>query len=274
MKFLSDALVSKLGVDGIIGLDFLLKHRGIVNVPDKTLNLSEETLPSFIQGRLGCYRVSVSERIEIPPRPEVICNGIVDVDQNGEIGYFDAIVEPSEKIFNKRITTVARTLVKFADQVPIRLMNVTNEVRQIYKHTVVGQLSPVEITVDQDAHANHKTEPKLPATVQKLYNETTGNLDTNQSQTIYQLLNIMYRRWNDGLRTKRQAIIPWSEGRNVLMMCHDSKISCHLGIKKTLARVRQSFYRPGLDVHQYVLGCDFCMRRKKPRKAKKNAIAD
>ena len=45
----------------------------------------------------------------------------------------------------------------------------------------------------------------------------------------------------------------------------------HLGIKKTLSKIRQSYYWPGLqnDVKAYVGGCDICARRKEPLKTKR-----
>lgn len=49
-------------------------------------------------------------------------------------------------------------------------------------------------------------------------------------------------------------------------MCHDNKTSGHLGVTKTLAKIRQRYYCPGLqrDVHQYIAGCDTCTKRKNP----------
>lgn len=70
--------------------------------------------------------------------------------------------------------------------------------------------------------------------------------------------------WNDGNRTVHQAIVPWSERRNVLQMYHEAKVSGHLGIKKTLSKTRQTLYWPGLqrDVRQYVMVCHYFMERK------------
>lgn len=47
-------------------------------------------------------------------------------------------------------------------------------------------------------------------------------------------------------------------------MCHDCRTAGHLGIHKTLGRIRQSYYWPGLqrDVHSYISGCEVCTRRK------------
>lgn len=64
-----------------------------------------------------------------------------------------------------------------------------------------------------------------------------------------------------------QQVIPLPGRRSILRYCHDERTSGHLGVHKTLARVRQRYYWPGLqqDVRQYVTGCDTCTKRKKPK---------
>jgi hypothetical protein len=77
---------------------------------------------------------------------------------------------------------------------------------------------------------------------------------------------ILYRRW-DIIGTdlpNLQAVTPLTERRKVLRFCHDIRSSGHLGIQKTIGRVRQRFYWPGLqdDVRRYVNGCEQCLMRK------------
>ena len=63
-----------------------------------------------------------------------------------------------------------------------------------------------------------------------------------------------------------QAIVPQSQRRLVLRLSHDVSSSGHLGIKKTLSKVRQNYYWPGLeqDVKIYVTGCETCQKGKDP----------
>ena len=57
----------------------------------------------------------------------------------------------------------------------------------------------------------------------------------------------------------------------MLHYCHDDKTAGHLGIKKTLKKMRQNYYWPGLqsDVRKYIAGCDHCSRRKNPVRTKR-----
>lgn len=84
---------------------------------------------------------------------------------------------------------------------------------------------------------------------------------------------ILYRRFetSDNSKNRLQAIVPYSERRNVLFQCHDNKTSAHLGVRKTIERIRQKYYWPGLqaDVRRYIKGCEFCNRRKNPCRTNK-----
>ena len=83
--------------------------------------------------------------------------------------------------------------------------------------------------------------------------------------------NILYRKYQEKNEGVLQAVIPFSERRKVLFLCHDNKTAGHFGIRKTLAKIRQRFYWPGLqsDVRKYVTGCEKCSKRKHPNKTKR-----
>lgn len=85
--------------------------------------------------------------------------------------------------------------------------------------------------------------------------------------------DILYRKWDDFelKTTKLQAIIPRSSRRTVLEYCHDNRTSGHLGVRKTLSKIRQSYYWPGLqrDTRLYIAGCEQCSKRKDPNRTKR-----
>lgn len=90
----------------------------------------------------------------------------------------------------------------------------------------------------------------------------------NQFSRLVMKDGLLMRKWSvlPSNKETHQAIIPDQERRRVLEMCHDNQTSGHLGVTKTLAKIRQRYYWPGLqkDVYQYVTGCDKCTRRKNP----------
>lgn len=78
--------------------------------------------------------------------------------------------------------------------------------------------------------------------------------------------NFVYKRihFRQGVQDEEDSLwrlwIPKSLTLHVIRSAHDSIISCHGGFAKTLARVRQKYYWPGMarDVRAYVKNCDKC----------------
>ena len=68
-----------------------------------------------------------------------------------------------------------------------------------------------------------------------------------------------------------QVIVPKKARRSILYVCHDMKTSGHLGVTKTVSKIKQKFYWPGLqsDVRSYIAGCDACSKRKGPIPSKR-----
>ncbi|CAC5386928.1 unnamed protein product [Mytilus coruscus] len=88
--------------------------------------------------------------------------------------------------------------------------------------------------------------------------------------------NIVVRRFDDRELNvvNLQAVIPMSENKQVLQYCQEKKYAGHLGTHKTLEKIRQSYYWPGLqsDVRAYVAGCNKCNRRKRLMKRKRASM--
>jgi transposase InsO family protein len=65
-------------------------------------------------------------------------------------------------------------------------------------------------------------------------------------------------------RDIQQIILPFTLREQVLHQLHDLRVSGHLGIQRTIARVHQKFYWPGLsiDVARWCAACPECSSRK------------
>ncbi|KAL8574729.1 hypothetical protein ACOMHN_023933 [Nucella lapillus] len=73
---------------------------------------------------------------------------------------------------------------------------------------------------------------------------------------------LLYRRYTKGGNHCRQLVVPKPLRSTVLEMGHDTPMAGHLGTKKTLERIRQDFYWPGVnsDVRRHCRSCDPCQR--------------
>jgi hypothetical protein len=74
-------------------------------------------------------------------------------------------------------------------------------------------------------------------------------------------------------KTKHKAtsVCTYDKKKVSLSHYHDNRTSAHLGLRKTLAKIRQEYYWPGLqkDVKLYVAGYSFCSQKMPPYNKKR-----
>ena len=63
----------------------------------------------------------------------------------------------------------------------------------------------------------------------------------------------------------RQVVVPKAQVEDILMLCHDDPSTGHLGVTKTIARLRSQFYWSTMiqDVKAWIQSCKPCVRRKR-----------
>ncbi|KAK3740332.1 hypothetical protein QZH41_000887 [Actinostola sp. cb2023] len=87
---------------------------------------------------------------------------------------------------------------------------------------------------------------------------------------------VLYRRWetDSGEDVQWQLVVPRMLSPEVLRAMHDAKTAGHLGVSKTLGRVRQRFYwhRCSQTVRYWCRRCDLCAARKKPQRTPRAAM--
>lgn len=73
--------------------------------------------------------------------------------------------------------------------------------------------------------------------------------------------------------TSFQAVVPFKARRQILAYSNDHKTAGHLGVRKTLSKIRQQYYWPGLqkDVRHYIIGCEICSKSKCSTKKQKSS---
>jgi len=84
----------------------------------------------------------------------------------------------------------------------------------------------------------------------------------------------LMRTWFDKQnKASRQIIVPELRRQDLMRYMHDIPSSAHLGTDKTLEKIRQTFYWPGMttDVEKYCSQCHSCGARK-PSKPKKSPL--
>ena len=82
---------------------------------------------------------------------------------------------------------------------------------------------------------------------------------------LYQHPKVNYGRW------VTQLVVPHALRQKTMEVAHDSIMSGHLGVKKTLDRIQSSFYWTGIrnDVKRFCRSCDVCQRTMDRGKARR-----
>ncbi|KAL8568228.1 hypothetical protein ACOMHN_027751 [Nucella lapillus] len=82
---------------------------------------------------------------------------------------------------------------------------------------------------------------------------------------------ILYRQYSGRDASYKQVVVPTKYRLDLLKVAHESMMGGHLGAKKTLERVWQQFFWPGIcaDVRRFCASCDLCQKATPKGRTKK-----
>ncbi|XP_052680304.1 uncharacterized protein LOC128161104 [Crassostrea angulata] len=142
-SILQEMIVADISVDGILGLDFLVKYKAIINMRTHKVSISGIEHLIHLEGTAPEYKIALINRVVILPRSEILTEGKICAGPDGGFPVKIGLKEPSEKLIKSDSAMLTRTLVRRQERVPLRLMNMSATNRTIQPGTVVGNLSPV-----------------------------------------------------------------------------------------------------------------------------------
>jgi transposase InsO family protein len=99
--------------------------------------------------------------------------------------------------------------------------------------------------------------------LQSCWNHAHEKPDQSKRTSQYVTKNgLLYRHYRKGEEEYHQLVVPSKLRLAVLHMGHDQPMAGHLGCRRTLERIWQTFYWPGIagDVRRYCRSCDICQR--------------
>ena len=136
-----------------------------------------------------------------------------------------------------------------------------NQEKAYRKLTVPEQI----INKDKEAFKQAlDSDPKLNGIRQRVESgRVTVSRGLNRGETKFVLKkDLMYRQFTKGNKLTLQLVIPESFREKVLRLAHETLMSGHLGINKTMDRVLTEFFWPGVcgDVSRLCKSCDICQR--------------
>jgi len=118
-----------------------------------------------------------------------------------------------------------------------------------------GDIDPKELKEKQDQSIM----------IQKLKLDDKGKFKEGKYEAFYRMQGgILYRHFHSiqSGRHFEQIVLPEYYRNTIMRLAHDTIMSGHLGSRKTVDRILQRFYWPGIyaDVARYCRSCDLCQR--------------
>ena len=185
MSMNQNVVVADIGIDGILGLDFMKSHACSIDLVNCTIVLDGREVQMCMTGKIGCYRVFLDEAVVLLPRSEILTLCPVQTQSGKLVSDLGVgIVEPIESFTKSDRALTARTLTDNATKVPVRLMNLHNDSQNLQKGTVVAQYVPVTTVLDETTNSSDLGDGVIPDHLRKLYERTEQALDEGQSAAL------------------------------------------------------------------------------------------
>ena len=131
-------IVDSSSQQAILGTDFLIKYRAVVDVARQKCKLLGKELPLVcVLSKDHVCRVTLSDDITLPARSEVILEGKIEgICEGPNVGIF----EPADTLASKYDLLVARVVsAPTTNRIPLRAVNVSPEPMVLHRGTHVGQ---------------------------------------------------------------------------------------------------------------------------------------
>ena len=81
MHYTCQVVVADIDLELILGLDFLKNHECQIDVVQNVLSIHGKSCELMCNGKIGCYRILVSEKVNIPAMTEMIIEGKLEDGQ-------------------------------------------------------------------------------------------------------------------------------------------------------------------------------------------------
>ena len=180
-------VVADISVEGLLGMDFLQKNDCVIDIVKRKLILKEDiAVPLEFLGSFGCFRVISTDTTSIPPQSEVLIKGKVCTKDSLQLQLQDSLLEPNESFIRKTDTFIGRSLVSAQEVVPVRILNLSDDTKMVYKGTYLADISPVCATLQLGA--SNMSKPNLTKELDSLLQRSSQYLDANQHQVARNFL--------------------------------------------------------------------------------------
>ena len=134
------------------------------------------------------FKISLAEEIEIPPRSEII----LSTKMPHKPDFKTEIIEGRKTAINRRAITIAKAVIN-TDQstIPLRAVNMSNQVQYIRQNTILGTCEEATILPEADLSKtiNSPQSDTIPEHLQELFDDVNTRISQEQAKIIKTLFN-------------------------------------------------------------------------------------
>ena len=179
--------------EGIIGFDFMSKHRCNVSLKDFELTVDgKSTIPlqsSVVSS--NCCRVMIAENTTIPANTETFISGIPSACLETSKS---VIIEPTSQFIKNNGLLLAKSLSPGnTKHIPLRILNATDQIISLKKGYTAAVCESIEnieetIAISSCSVTKNESEKQLPSHLEKLFNLSCQELTNIQQKHLRELL--------------------------------------------------------------------------------------
>jgi hypothetical protein len=191
-SYASPLCVADVGVDMILGYDFLRRYEAVIDMGKSMLELHGMEATGTGDEAGSCSRrechVIISRTMVVPAGSEAIAQG----ECVGAKVDFIGLIEPMNQFQGKHGMLVACAVVSVGAQgVPVRLFNAGDGPVTVYRNTMAALCQEVEVIENREKFEVGKEQeiPRdMPAHMRELYEESCGDMSEENSLHLKSLL--------------------------------------------------------------------------------------
>ena len=179
-------VIADIDIPIVLGYDFMYNNQCVIDVPNKNILLNSQTVDCHLESQIpSLFKISIDEQVTIPPNSETIIHAL----PNEKLPYGTTmILDNTSQSFKNKGVLVAKSICTFkGDNLPLRVMNLTDLPQTIYKNTCAGT---AETICSENILGNINAEPELvlPEHMQVVMEKCKSNLKTDQCKIVVDLL--------------------------------------------------------------------------------------
>ena len=185
LQYSVPVIIADMDIDVVLGFDFMQEQDVSVSVAHRKMIIGKQEFLLQCSGKIGCYRVVLTDRIDIPAGTEIITQRKVNEASISRIGI--GLVEPSETSILDGKGLVARALVKADGTIPLRIANFSMDTQTLYPGTDIARISKIQGI--QEIDRQNQPESTIPAHLKMLFERTTVGMVKKEKKEVIKLLS-------------------------------------------------------------------------------------